>query len=234
MAAGNVTSGRRPRQRYRKRRPLPALILIAVLGLSATIVWFRVLRTDDAATAVESCQPPPAVVAVEGETVPTLGRPLDGDALDRTAPAPAAGSLVRVVNASGQNRLAGAVTETLRELGFTQIAPPENDILYPGGSLNCRAQIRFGQQGVAVARTLSILEPCAELLRDERQDGTVDLAVGKRFDHLKPKPEARKVLEQLAEFVQANPDNQGGLQADGTAAAPVEADLIDAARTTRC
>lgn len=232
MAAGNVTHGGH-QGRYRKRRPLPALILIVVLGVAAGIVWLQVIKTDRSTARETACSPPPAVTA-DGTTPPPLGETLDRAGLDRANPAPAATALVRVVNASGQNRQAGAVTETLRELGFTQIADPANDLVYPRGSLDCRAQIRFGEQGMSVARTLNILEPCAELVRDERQDATVDFAIGQKFDHLKPSPEARKVIETLAEWAASHPDAQGGLLADGTAAAPIPQDLIEGALDQRC
>ncbi|MCP2267635.1 envelope integrity protein Cei [Actinokineospora diospyrosa] len=221
-------------QRYRRRRPLPAVVLMAVLGLVAGIVWLRVIQTDGAVTTAQACDPPPAVVPVEGQPLPTLGQQLPVDALDRTPPSPAAGGLVRVVNASGQNRLAGAVTEALRDLGFTQIGEPGNDALYPNGSLSCRAQIRFGQQGMGVARTLSLVDPCAELVRDERQDATVDLALGKKFDHLQPTASARRVLDVLAEWAQANPGTEGGLQNDGSTAAPIDQALLDSARSEGC
>ncbi|GLW91447.1 envelope integrity protein Cei [Actinokineospora globicatena] len=221
-------------QRYRRRRPLPAVILMAVLGLVAGVVWLRVIQSDGAVTTAQACAPPPAVVPVEGQPLPTLGQQLPSDALDRTAPSPASGALVRVINASGQNRQAGAVTESLRELGFTQIGEPANDTLYPNGTLSCRAQIRFGQQGMGVARTLSLVDPCAELVRDERQDATVDLALGKRFDHLQPAPSARRALEQLAEWAQSNPGSQGGLQNDGSTAAPIEQSLLESARQAKC
>ncbi|SDI90355.1 LytR cell envelope-related transcriptional attenuator [Actinokineospora alba] len=232
MAAGNVTRSA-PGGRYRKRRPLPALILIVILGVAAGIVWLQVIKADRSTAHEMTCSPPPAVTA-DGTTPPPLGETLDRAGLDKTHPAPAGTALVRVINASGQNRQAGAVTETLRELGFTQIADPANDLVYPRGSLDCRAQIRFGQQGMSVARTLNILEPCAELVRDERQDATVDFAIGQKFDHLKPSPEARKVVETLAEWAASNPDAQGGLLADGSSAAPIPQDLIDGALDQRC
>ncbi|WP_051386169.1 envelope integrity protein Cei [Actinokineospora inagensis] len=219
---------------YRRRRPLPALILLGVLALAAGIVWIRVIQTDGAAATAQSCDPPAAVAAPASQPAPTLGQQLPGDALDHTAPAPATGALVRVVNASGQNRLAGGITETLRDLGFTQIGDPGNDSLYPNGSLDCHAQIRFGQQGTNVARTLSLIDPCAELVRDQRQDATVDYALGKKYDHLQPSPAARQVLDQLAEWAQNNPTPTGGLQNDGAAAPPVAQSLLDSARTAHC
>ncbi|HVK22703.1 MAG TPA: envelope integrity protein Cei [Actinokineospora sp.] len=233
MPAGNLTRGARPRG-YRKRRPLPALILIVLLGVTAGIVWLQVIKTDEADSRAMRCNAPAAVTPVEGVAPPLIGEPMDRTGLDRTAPVPPATALVRVLNASDTRGQANTVTETLRELGFAQVAAPENDVLYPKESLlTCRAQIRFGQQGMAVARTLHLLEPCAELVRDERQDATVDLVVGKMFDHLKPRPEARKVLDLLAEWAQSNPD-QGGLLSDGSSGAPIPADLINTALDIRC
>ena len=232
MAAAELSAagGQRP---YRRRRPLPALIFLAVLGLVATVVWFQVIGNDGEADAANACAPPPAPLpSADGQPAPTLGQRLAEDSLDKTAPAPPGGSLLRVVNASGQRRQAGAVTEALRELGFTQVTDPTNDLIYTNGSLTCRAQIRFGQQGMPAARTLSILEPCAELIRDERQDATVDLAIGQRFTHLDPTPESRRILEQLTDWAQNGP--QGGLQnADGTGPA-LDPTMLAAAKTVRC
>ncbi|WP_018684678.1 envelope integrity protein Cei [Actinokineospora enzanensis] len=231
MATGNL----RTRQQYRRRRPLPAIILMAVLGLVAAFVWIRVIDGDSTTATTQSCNPPVAVPAVEGKPAPAApGQALPADALDRTVPAPAAEGLVRVVNASGQNRLAGLVTEELRALGYSQLGQPDTDSVYPNGTLTCRAQIRFGQAGMSTARTLSLVEPCAELVRDQRPDATVDLALGKKFDHVEPSSEARRILEDLADWAQANPGASGGLQTDGGAAPPVDEALVKAARDTRC
>ena len=162
MAAGNVMRG--PGQRYRKRRPLPAFLLILVLGVAATVVWLKVMNADNEVTGAQHCDPPPKATAPPGQPVPTLGKPLENTALDRTVPAAPSSALVRVVNASGQRGQARLVTETLRGLGFTQVGDPANDVLY-GEKMTCHAQIRFGAQGTAAARTLSLLEPCAELIR---------------------------------------------------------------------
>ena len=220
--------------RYRKRRPIPALVFLAVLAIAAGLVWMQVLENADqehvdARTCPVSPLPPESL---KGVTAPP-GDVLPFDALDSTAPMPARNALVRVLNASGQNRQATAVTEALRELGFAKLADPENDQLYPEGSLACHGQIRFGAQGVSAARTLSLLVPCAELVRDDRQDATVDFAVGQRFDHVTPRPEGRKALEQLAAWAQDHPDQQGGLQANGKGP-KLAAELLTAARDVRC
>jgi hypothetical protein len=220
-------------QRYRKRRPLPAFLLILVLGVAATIVWFRVMAADNEVTGAAHCDPPATTAAsADGQPPPTMGKPLEPDALDRTEPAAPSSALLRVVNASSQRGQARLVGENLKGLGFTQIGDPANDALY-GNKMTCRAQIRFGAQGTAAARTLSLVEPCAELIRDERQDATVDLVVGDKFDDLKPNQAARTLLEQLNDFAKQNPADQGGLQAN--APQPnLNSELLARARNVKC
>jgi hypothetical protein len=221
-------------QRYRKRRPLPAFLLILVLGVAATIVWFKVMSTDDEATGAAHCSPPSTKTSAASAATPppTLGKALEPNALDRTQPAAPSSALVRVVNASTQRGQAKLVTESLRALGFTQIGEPANDALY-GESMTCRAQIRFGAQGTAAARTLSLVEPCAELVRDDRQDATVDIAIGEQFDDLHPNTSAKNALEQMNDFAKQDPAGQGGLQAN-TKPQQVDASLLTAARDVRC
>ncbi len=236
MTAGNV---RQTGQRYRKRRPLPALLFILVLGIAASIVWLRVMTTETEATGAAHCDPPPTqpTQATQPEAPPpspaTLGKPQEINVLDSTAPAPPDRVLVRVLNASNTRGAAGIVTETLRTFGFTQVAEPDNDPIY-GDAMTCRAQIRFGPQGEAAARTLSLVEPCAELVRDDRQDATVDVAIGDEFDDLNPNRHAVTALEQLTAWSQQNPPVQGGLQADEGPQPKLDAAMLSGARDVRC
>jgi hypothetical protein len=231
VAPGNVM--RSGGQRYRRRRPLPAFLLIAVLGIAATIVWFKVMAADNEVTVAAHCDPPSTTpTAPAGQPTPTLGKALEANALDRSKPAAPSTVLVRVVNASGQRGEGKLVTENLRGLGFTQIGEPINDPLY-GETMTCRAQIRFGAQGEAAARTISLVEPCAELIRDERQDATVDVAIGEKFDGLDPNHAARTLLEQMNDFAKQNPPAQGGLQADDPQP-PLDSGLLSAARNVKC
>jgi hypothetical protein len=229
VAAGNVM--RRGGQRYRRRRPLPAFLLILVLGAAAAVVWFKVMDADSEVKGAAHCDPPATPTSATAP-VPTLGKALETSALDRTDPAAPSSALVRVVNASSQRGQARMVTENLKALGFTQIAEPGNDALY-GEEMTCRAQIRFGAQGTAAARTLSLVEPCAELIRDERQDATVDIALGEKFDDLHPNRAARTLVEQLNDLAEQNPPAQGGLQAD-LPAPDLDASLLTAARNVNC
>lgn len=234
MSSGNVWPSNAP-QRYRKRRPLPAFILILVLCAAATVVWLHVIRKDaDTANAIH-CDPPgprPTSQAAEPDPPTTLGQPLEFDSLDRTVPAPPGQVLVRVINASTKRGAARVVTENLRQLGFEQIAEPANDPLY-GDTMTCRGQIRFGPQGTSAARTLSLLDPCVELIRDERKDATVDLAIGSEFDTLRPNAQARTALEQLTQWAVEHPETKGGLQANGPQP-NLDAELLAGARQAHC
>jgi len=230
--------------RYKRRRPLPALILFVILAVGAVFVWAKVLNTANdvdlaircnspgSAPAPSSTAPPvdPAAPVVEA---PKLGNVLAHDALDRTDPAPATDIQFRVFNASTQRNQARFVATTLTELGFKQAAEPDNDPVYPAQDMTCRGQIRFGAPGASAARTLSLIEPCLELVRDERQDATVDIAIGKKFDEVKPNHDARKVLDQLSDWADQQPDQSGG-QAAEASAPTVVASNVAGARDVHC
>lgn len=232
---------------YRRRRPLPALTLMVALGLVATVVWIRTLDTAEeradqtcgapqpasvTAQTTDPAAPPPAGEAVP-PTTPTPGDVLPVGALDDVDPLPADAVKVRVLNASGKRGQATLVSGVLAEdLGFASAGEPADDPLYADGSMDCHGQIRFGEAGTAAGRTLSIVMPCMELVRDGRQDDTVDLAVGRLFDNLSASPEAEEVLRQLQELATQPIDPSGGQQG-----APVTVDptLITAARAVaRC
>jgi hypothetical protein len=112
------------------------------------------------------------------------------------------------------------------------VAEPENDPLYDD-TMSCRAQIRFGPRGTAAARTLSLVEPCAELIRDNRKDATVDIAIGQQFDDLRPNTQSKEVLEQLAQWATAHPKAKGGLQANAPQP-KVDGKLLTAAHKGNC
>jgi hypothetical protein len=225
---------------YKRRRPVPALVLFAVLLVSSVFVWVKVLGNASDVDAAIKCNAPghsttatdPAA-ATPTAPPPALGTVLEHDALDRTNPVPIGEVNFKVVNASTQRNHAKAVATMFTELGLKQVADPGNDLIYPAGDMNCRGQIRFGAPGAQAARTLSLLEPCLELVRDDRQDATVDIAIGKKFDEVKPNSDARKVLDQLKEWAEQQPEQQGGQVA---AAAPptLNADNLAGARDVTC
>lgn len=225
---------------------MPALVLFAVLLVSSVFVWVKVLGNASDVDAAIKCNAPGNVAATSATAAadpaagqeqtappPALGTVLEHDALDRTNPAPVGDVNFKVVNASTQRNHAKAVATMFTELGLKQAAEPDNDPIYPAGDMSCRGQIRFGAPGASAARTLSLLEPCLELVRDDRQDATVDISIGKKFDEVKPNSDARKVLDQLKEWAEQQPEQQGGQVA---AAAPptLSADNLAGARDVSC
>ncbi|MFT7837169.1 envelope integrity protein Cei [Saccharothrix sp. BKS2] len=222
--------------RYRKRRPLPALVLFLVLAVTAVVVWNRVLSEAGDVDAAIRCDPPGGAPAsgAPASTTPSPGTVLAHDALDRTDPVPAGEVHFRVFNASTQRNQARFVATTLVEMGMTQAADPGNDPVYPAQDMTCRGQIRFGAPGAGAARTLSLVEPCLELVRDERQDATVDVAIGKKFGEVKPNSDARKVLDQLAAWAEQQPEQQGGQAAEAAAPPSLNAANLQGAREVHC
>jgi hypothetical protein len=227
---------------YKRRRPVPALVLFAVLLVSSVFVWVKVLgNASDVDAAIRCNAPghvttsasPEATGATPTAPPPPLGTVLEHDALDRTDPVPVGDVNFKVVNASTQRNHAKTVATQLTELGLKQAADPGNDPIYPAGDMTCRGQIRFGAPGSSAARTLSLLEPCLELVRDDRQDATVDIAVGKKFDEVKPNSDARKVIDQLKEWAEQQPEQQGG-QVAAAAKPTLNQDHLAAARDVTC
>jgi hypothetical protein len=218
---------------YRRRRPLPALVLLFVLGSVAVFVWSKVFGTTADPEAGIRCNPPTGSPGSSLPAPPSIGRPLPRNALDRTDPLPAAAVKARVLNASTSKGQAALVAQVLHDLGFGQAAEPDNDTAYPAQDMTCHGQIRFGSHGAGAARTLSVAVPCAELVTDDRLDDTVDLALGKSFNELKPNQHARKALEQLRDWAEQHAAHQGGQQAEPSAAR-VDHALLAAARDVRC
>ncbi len=218
---------------------MPALVLFIVLAVTAVVVWNRVLADAGDVDAAIRCNTPGSAPSsttppAEGAPpAPVMGAVLAHDALDRTDPLPVAEVHFRAFNAGTQRNQARFVATTLTELGLQQAGEPGNDPLYPAQDMSCRGQIRFGAPGAAAARTLSLIEPCLELVRDDRQDATVDIAVGKKFSEVKPNHDARKVLDQLATWAEQNPVQQGGQVAE-RGSPTLSADNLQSARDVHC
>lgn len=207
---------------YQRRRQLPALILIGSLTLLVIMVWGRVFSGGaDSAEAVK-CAP-----ALSGR-VP--GRAVPPDALDETDPVAPSMIKMTVFNGGGSRGKALLAAEELMSLGFNKANEPGNDPFYDQRDLSCHGQIRFGEGGASAARTLSIVVPCAELVRDDRQDATVDLAIGEKFEDIKPGGKAKRVMDALGQA--------GNAEVAGETAPDIAADLsresIDKARQVRC
>jgi LytR cell envelope-related transcriptional attenuator len=218
--------GNRGSRSYRRRRPYPALIVIGVLGLIAMIIWVRAITSRADIDEAVRCDPP--ATPPVGVTYTAVSH----SALDDTAPIPPEKVAVKVLNASGTRGQAAITTESLRELGFTQVAPPDNDPAYGDREATCRGQIRFGENGTAAARTLSLIAPCVELVKDNRQDASVDLAIGATFGDVQPTQAARQVLSQLRQWAAQHP-NDGNEQSAATVPV-VDQTLLASARTAAC
>lgn len=217
---------------YRRRRPLPAIAIIVVLLISSLVVWVTLLAGSSGDSAATDCNPP--ALSNSNSSAAQPGRPLIRDALDGVPPAPPKEVQVVVLNGASQGGAASLATVILRQLGFTQVAQPSNDPLYPDENLQCRGQIRFGRGGAAAARTLSIIEPCVQLVRDGRQDASVDLAIGSKFDDLEPSAASRQVLDELAQLGSAQPQERGGQQAERGRGVNVDENLVRKARDMQC
>jgi hypothetical protein len=200
-----------PADRYHRRRRAPILIVLLVLLVGGGIAWFQVLKPVPAASTscnqpgpplVTTTSKPPTSAGASGTARPTgtarttarptptttpivtsLGRFASHDSLTGVRPADPAVVTLQVYNASETPGQAKTLTNELRADGFTSILGGANDPLYPRNDLVCTAQIRYGQAGTTAARTLLIVQPCAQLVLDDRISDSVDLAVGARYDY---------------------------------------------------
>jgi hypothetical protein len=222
------TTSRRSRRRlYRRRKPWPAIIILIVLAAAGATVWVRVLDHAGNATAQARC---PAVAAPAGHPALT---PLPYSALNAVQPIPASQVRVRTLNASSQVGLATRIALELQQHGFTA-DDPANDPYHPKGSMRCFGQIRFGPNGEGAARTLSLVVPCAQLIRDDRQDTSVDLALGTYFTDLAPSRDALRVLSRLGAWSHDHPASTGGLQAQDAPPPHLPRALLAGAHTFGC
>lgn len=197
---------RTARSDYRRRRPLPALVILLVLAIVVSVVWRQVLGSHTTVVGAAACPAPlaPSVSTGPAASAPAAapaGRAVDRAELAAAAPAAPRDTTVRVLNANGQLGQAGLISSELTQpqLGFVRAAdnPTGNDTVYPDQNMQCVGQIRFGAAGLAQARTVSLAVPCAELVLDARADTVVDLALGTTFGTLAPGAAAQAVLAAL-------------------------------------
>jgi hypothetical protein len=211
---------------YQRRRRGPVLVVVSVLAVLAIATWSVVLVNAGGAASATSCPvpDPPA-----GEVLPT-------GALDEVPPAPPGAVQVHVLNAGGQRGQASLVAAQLGDLGFS-VAGTGNDPLFPDEDMECYGQLRFGAAGEAGASALTLVMPCAELVRDSRPDAGVDISVGTGFGDFNPGRAARDALDQLTE---PGGGTDGAANADPNAAeaapAPptVDPELVEEARDASC
>ena len=170
---------------FRRRNFLPGALMFAALAVAALLVWVIALS-----------QPPEVREVAVSVSTPTLGEQVSRSTMTDVTPAKLADTRIKVLNASGQGGQAAEVAGALRDLGFTE---PEaaNDPVYANGRLQCQGQIRFGPAGRAAAASVWLVAPCTELFQDQRQDDTVDLAIGTDFTELAHSDDIDAVLASL-------------------------------------
>jgi LytR cell envelope-related transcriptional attenuator len=211
---------------YRRRSARPVAVLLGVLTVMVVVTWTTVFGSAREAPSGTVCPSPGAAPAGQ----PQIGAPQPSTALDQTAPVAPATVRIRVLNGGGQRGQANLVASQLGDLGFTEAADPGNDPFYPNGNLNCRGNLRYGPNGAAAARTVSLVLPCLALIKDNRSDDTVDVAVGVLFGEINASKAAKEALRQLG-----SPAGQALPGGAGTAPTPaVDPELLARARATRC
>ena len=210
--------------RYRRRRYLPALVMIGVLLVAAAAIWFPSLRpnpenssacnvpgpapattapttrsvaVDPTATTEATPEAPATTTDTTAQINTSLGAYADHESLAAVRPADPSTILLRVYNSSTVRGQAKAVTDELRAAGFESILDGANDPLYPAADLRCVAEIRFGPAGAAAARTALLVAPCAQLVVDSRIDDSVDLALGGRYIYDSVSQEVRDQLKAI-------------------------------------
>ena len=180
-------------QPFRRRNYLPGIIAAGALFAITALIWGIVLTRPVDVHQAEACNEPPAPTDA---AAPKLGNPVSLSSMVDVAPARLADTKIRVLNASGQGGQAGEVAGALRDLGFAQ-PTAANDPLYAGTRLTCQGQIRFGAAGRPGAAAVWLVAPCVELYQDDRQDDSVDLAIGTEFTTLTHSDDIDAVLAGL-------------------------------------
>lgn len=205
------------------------MVVVALLAVAALATWTVVLADANGPSAATAC-PPPTSGTLSGEV-------LEPAALDGVAPVPPSAARVHVLNAGGQRGQANLVAAQLADLGFPEAAPPANDPLHPAGQMECVGQLRFGPAGQGAARTLTLVLPCTELVRDDRTDDTVDISVGTGFRDVDPPRTVRNALDQIGTgggtdgSANADPADPG---ASASAAPGVDPTVLETARGAAC
>ena len=208
---------------FPRRRRAPWLIMVAVFAVLALFVWAKVLTRSESSATPITCNSPkaPTSAAPGSPTPPALGMRVGASRLQDVEPAALSATKVRVFNANGEHGQAAEVAQQLSDYGFPS-SPVDNDPIYVDLNLDCYGQIRFGPTGRATAASLQLVAPCAELREDTRTDDGADLALGTVFREVAPNTDAEEVLRTLKD------------PSPGVAPAPLDLDLLAAARRAKC
>ncbi|HVV12034.1 LytR C-terminal domain-containing protein [Amycolatopsis sp.] len=120
--------------------------------------------------------------------------PLGYAALDQVTPAPPERVRVHVLNGTSRPMQPAGIAAELRSRdSVRRLCPATTHCTRPERCLR-----RSDPVVPRAARRLSFLVPCAELVRDDRSDTSVDLALGGRFSHLAPTSAGHAMLDQLS------------------------------------
>jgi LytR cell envelope-related transcriptional attenuator len=180
---------------FRRRNYLPGILLLVSLAVVTLMFWVVALNRPSDIREAAVCNPPPA--PADPNTPPAaLGEQVTRSEMTDVTPAKLGDTKIRVLNASGQGGQAAEVGGALRDLGFAEPSAA-NDPVYATTRLTCQGQIRFGPSGRAAAAAVWLVAPCTELFQDERNDDTVDLAIGTEFSDLSRGDDIDAVLASL-------------------------------------
>lgn len=180
---------------FRRRNYLPGILLLVALSVVTLLVWVIALSRPADVPEAAICNPPPAP-ADPNAPAPRLGQQISSADMVEVSPARLADTKIRVLNASGQGGQAAEVAGALKDLGFAE-PTAANDPIYTTARLECQGQIRFGEAGQAAAAAVWLVAPCTELFQDDREDDTVDLALGTDFSELSSSDDIEAVLASL-------------------------------------
>ncbi|MDT5011507.1 MAG: hypothetical protein QOH57_3124 [Mycobacterium sp.] len=187
---------------FRRRNFVPGIIVGVALLVATAIIWTIALTRPSNVHEAAACNPPPGR---SDPSQPTLGEPVSRATMTEVAPGKLADTKLKVLNASGQGGQAAEVAGSMRDLGFGQ-PNAANDPVYVGTRLECQGQLRFGRGGQAAAAAVWLVAPCVELYQDQRNDDTVDLALGSEFKTLTHSDDIDAMLASLRPEATAPPD----------------------------
>jgi len=180
--------------------PGPAPTTLAASTTAGASGSVRAATTSASVTGSTAASTGASTAASSAQVTTSLGTFTDPNTLASIRPADPSNIPLRVLNASDVTGQAKTVTDELRDAGFTAIGQQANDPLYPAWDLRCYGEIRYGYAGLAEARTVLIVAPCAQLVLDDRADNSVDLALGKLYQ---VEPVGAKIRTELTDIKNA-------------------------------
>jgi hypothetical protein len=171
MSATQQRTERPPVRARSGRRPIPPLVFLLVLALTALGVWWNVLRTDAERRATQEAACTSAAAAPPSLDPTTIS--------------------VRVFNATDRAGEAQRVAQQLQQRGFLidEIANDQSDREVTGVG-----EVRHGRPGRDNARYLALYASGATTYEDTRATAQVDLVIGPEFAELSSAEEIEDAL----------------------------------------